>query len=96
MGGAGDGWSACSPHGIVFNLIYGSLHQAVSCFPLSGINVQTGQSAVAVAKAKACPEPRHLVPQTISSLASTWKSRLRVPKIPHSQNKQIMDLPLKG
>lgn len=32
-----------------------------------------------------------LVPQTISSSASTGKSRLRVPKLPHSQTKQIMD-----
>lgn len=71
--GTGDGWPACSPWDSVFNLIQIVLGlPSVMGLPLStrlysascasSIKVQTDQSPVAVAKAKAkaCPEPRHL------------------------------------
>lgn len=98
----GAGWPACSPRGIVCNLIYGSLHcpgsaSSPGCvvLPTLGHGSADWSSLLLWPRPKPALSPGTWSPKQSLVLATTGKSRLRVPKIPPLP-KQIMDLPLKG
>lgn len=103
FGGGGVCSEACEKGGLVFGTGLRELDLGLPvCLSArlcsashSGIGVQTGQ-VCCCAKAKAALSPGTWSPNNLSSLASTGKSRLRVPKTPRSQTNKSWTRPLRG